>query len=251
MFNIKDVLDPTYEQPGHNAVRVDVPLSSRHTFTALYAPKSTWLESGKLLQFKGPLGHFDYALTFIETEWIFHDYTRFESAAMSFAALAEQRRLLGASFAGELLGLGVWGEYAYNWMETNPDFYELVVGGDYTFDFQTYVMVEFYRNTLGKSDPESYDLNDWMRFFASEQKSLTRDQLFILTQHPAGDLLTVGMQGIVSLVDGSLALVPTAQYSLSDNVDFFAYLNFNVGGESTAYASDLGSGGLLRLRVHF
>lgn len=251
VFNTKDVLDPTYEQPGHTAVRVDIPLSSRHTVTALYAPESTWSESGKLFQFKGMLGRFDYALTLIETEWTYHNYTRFEPAAMNFAALTEQRRLLGGSAAGELLGLGVWAEYAYNWMEKSLDFYELVLGSDYTFDFQTYVMLEFYRNTLGKSDPNSYDLNDWMRFFTAEQKSLTRDQFFVLAQHPAGDLLDVGLQSIFSLSDGSLALVPTANYSLSDNVELFAYLNFNIGGEGTAYAPSLGSGGLLRLRVYF
>ena len=251
VFNTKDVLDPTYEQPGHTAMRVDIPLSGSYTVTALYSPESTWSESGKLFQFKGLLGRFDYALTLIETEWTLHDYTRFEPSAMNFAALTEQRRLLGGSAAGELLGLGVWAEYAYNWMEKSLNFYELVLGWDYTFDFQTYVMLEFYRNTMGKSDPGSYDLNDWMRFFAAEQKSLTRDQLFVLVQHPATDLLYLGLQSIFSLSDGSLALVPTANYSLSDNVELFAYLNFNTGGEGTAYAPSLGSGGLLRLRVYF
>ncbi len=251
VFNTKDVLDPTYEQPGHTAVRVDIPISGQYTVTALYSPESTWQKSGKLFQFKGLLGRFDYALTLIETEWTVHDYTRFDAAASSFAALTEQRRLLGASIAGELWGLGVWAEYAYNWMEKTRDFYELVLGLDTTFDFQTYVMLEFYRNTLGKSDSGSYDLNDWMRFFTAEQKSLTRDQLLVSAQHPVSDLLNVGLQSIFSLSDGSLALVPTANYSFSDNVEIFAYLNFNVGGEGTAYAPSLGSGGLLRLRVYF
>jgi len=35
VFNIKDPLDPTYEQPGHNALRVDVALGNNTTLTAL------------------------------------------------------------------------------------------------------------------------------------------------------------------------------------------------------------------------
>ena len=50
VFNIKDVLDPTYEQPGHTALRVDVALGSAYTLTALYSPEETWEKSTKLIQ---------------------------------------------------------------------------------------------------------------------------------------------------------------------------------------------------------
>ena len=167
VFNIKDPLDPTYEQPGHNAVRLE---------------------------------------------------------NMNFLESPERRQLLGASTAGELLGLGVWAEYGYNWMENSKDFYELVVGADYTFDFQTYVMVEYYRNTLGKTNYEQYNLNDWMRLFVQEQKAVSRDQIYSFIQHPATDLLNVGISTIFSISDKSLALVPTLNYSLSENVEIMAYL---------------------------
>ena len=251
IFNTKDVLDPTYEQPGHNAVRVDVPVGGRSTVTALYSPESTWTESGKLFEVKSGLGRFDLMLDFIETLWVFHDYTRFDPAAQNFVALPGKRSLLGGSAVGELAGLGVWAEFGYNWMEHTEDFYELVVGGDYTFDSQTYVMAEFYRNTLGKSDYLEYDLNDWMRFFTAEQKAVSRDQLYVFAQHPVTDLLSLGLQNVLSLSDGSLALAPTASYSLSDNVELFAYLNFSIGSEGKAYGSNMGHGGLLRLRVYF
>ena len=47
VFNIKDPLDPTYEQPGHNAIRVDVPLGSDYTFTTIYSPDDEWKNSAK------------------------------------------------------------------------------------------------------------------------------------------------------------------------------------------------------------
>jgi len=251
VFNIKDLLDPTYEQPGYNAVRLDVPIGSSYTLTALYSPDDTWKNSAKMIQLKGRISHFDYSLIGIEKVWRFHDYTRFDDENMNFLELPEKRQLLGASTAGELLGLGVWAEYAYNWMEHSTDFYELVVGTDYTFDFQTYLMVEYYRNTLGKTGYEQYNLNDWMRLMTTEQKAISRDQVYVFIQHPATDLLNVGFSTIYSLSDNSFALVPTLNYSLSDNVEIFVYLNVNFGKEGKAFAKNMGTGGLVRARVYF
>ncbi len=251
IFNVKDVLDPTYEQPGHNAVRLDVPLAALSSLTLLYAPESSWRESGKLIRWKDNLFGFDVAVSAIETWWRFHDYTRLDPGTESFREEPERRRLLGLGTAGELLGLGVWGEFAYNWLERTENFYEWVCGLNYTFDFQTFVMLEYYRNTKGKPDYRDYTLNDWMRFYAAEQKAIARDQVYILIQHPVTDLMELGVQSVASISDHSIALVPTLQYSLSDHVDVFAYLNFNLGKEGTVFARTTGSGGLLRARVYF
>jgi len=251
IFNIKDVLDPTYEQPGHNAIRLDVPLGSMSTVTTLFSPEDNWENSAKLLQFKGQISHFDFSLNAIEKTWCFHDYKQFDFNSMNFLEMPERRRLLGASTAGELFGLGVWAEYAYNWMKISENFYELVVGTDYTFDFQTYLMIEYYRNTLGKTDYTQYNLNDWMRLLATEQKAISRDQIYLFIQHPATDLLNIGFSTIYGLSDNSFALVPTLNYSLSDNVEIFAYLNLNFGSEGKVFSRKMGNGGLIRIRVYF
>jgi len=251
VFNIKELFDPTYEQPGYNALRLDIPLGSTYTLTTLFSPEDTWKNSAKLIQIKGRISHFDYSLTGIEKVWRFHDYTQFDFVNMNFLELPGKRKLLGASTAGELLGLGVWAEYAYNWMENSEDFYELVVGTDYTFNFQTYMMIEYYRNTLGKTDYEQYNLNDWMRMIALEQKAISRDQIYVFIQHPVADLLSVGISTICSISDNSFALVPTLNYSLSDNVEVFAYLNINFGKEGKVFAKNMGNGGVIRARVYF
>jgi len=251
VFNIKDLLDPTYEQPGHNAMRVDVPLGTIYTLTALYSPEDTWKNSAKLIQFKGRVSHFDYSIIAIEKLWSFHDYTLYDIENNSFPEKTEKRKLLGASTAGELLGLGVWAEYGFSRMDYSKDFYELVIGTDYTFDFQTYMMVEYYRNTLGKTDYKRYDINDWMRLFDAEQKAISRDQMYIFVQHPATDLVNLGLSNIYSISDNSLALVPTMNYSLSENLDIIAYLNYNFGKEGKVFSRRIGNGGLLRARVYF
>lgn len=251
IFNSKDLLDPTYEQPGHNAVRLDIPLGTNYTVTALYAPDESLAKSAKMLRFKGQISHFDYSVMVIQKEWRSHDYTRFSTTEMSFFELPERRELLGVSTAGEFLGMGVWSECAYNRMERSDNFYEVVIGTDYTFDFQTYFMVEYYRNSLGKTDYREYDLNDWMHLLTFEQKAICRDQLYLYLQHPATDFVAVGLSSIVSISDGSLALVPTLHYSYSEDVELLAYVNINIGSEGKAYAETMGNGGLIRARVYF
>ena len=251
VFNIKDPLDPTYEQPGHNALRLDVPLGDSYTLTTLYSPDDEWKSSAKMVQLKGRIAHFDYALIAVEKTWRFHDYTQFDFMNLNFVEMPEKRRLLGASTVGEIFSVGVWAEFAYNWMALTEDFYELVAGLDYTFDFQTYVMAEYYRNTLGKTDFRDYDLNDWMRLMASEQKSISRDQMYVLVRHPVTDLMGLGLSTAYNFSDGSFVLIPTLEYSLSDNVDIVAYFNVNFGKEGTNFAKDLGRGGMIRARVYF
>lgn len=251
VFNIKDVLDPTYEQPGHNALRLDVPLGNSGGVTALYSPEDTWNQSSKLIQLKMRIPRFDVSFIAIETLWRFHDYTEFDEDTFKFLEQPEKRRVLGGSLEGELFGLGLWSEYGHSLMKESNDFYELVVGMNYTFDFQTFVMMEYYRNTLAASDYRRYTLNDWMRYFAAEQKAVSRDQLYTLIQHPVTDFIELGMMSIISISDGSLALVPTFNWSFSENLDIMAYANVNFGKDGTTFSRMTGSGALIRARVYF
>jgi hypothetical protein len=251
VFNIKDVFDPTYEQPGHNAVQVEIPIGLEFTVTGLFSPEENWKHSTKMLQIKGQMLHFDFALIGIERMWTFHDYTQIDAELGYFSGTPQRRNLYGFSTAGEIFTVGVWAEYAYNDMQYSRNFTELVAGFNYTFDFETFVMAEYYKNTLGKTDPAQYTLNDWMRTFTAEQKTLSRDQIYLLAQHPLTDLLDFGMSGIMSLSDNSIALVPTFTYSFSENVDLLAYFSLNLGNEGTVYARDQGNGGLLRARIWF
>ncbi len=251
VFNIKDALDPTYEQPGHNAMRIDIPLSGSTTLTGIFSPDNDISDSSKLIRIKTKISHFDLIFIGIEKRWKFNDYNEFDFEKPGFTGVSESRKLLGFACAGELLGIGVWSEIAVNYMEITDNFYEMVFGADYTFDFQTYVMAEYYRNTLGRTSSTLYTLNDYMRVFTSEQKAMARDQLYLMASHPVSDLLTMSLSSIISITDGSLALVPTFTYNLSDNVDITGYLNVNIGDENELFSTKSGSGGLLRVRAYF
>lgn len=280
VFNQKDVIDPTYEQPGHNAFRLDVPLGRGFRFTSIYAPTEEWKNTDVLLKMKGRISHFDFSVMGIQKYWKYSDARIFDAVQMNFLQLKTRRHILGADLVGELFGLGVWAEYAYNKVRIDDadkkkyhenfrihyilsgasvippalhikSFYEFVAGADYTFDFQTYIMFEFYRNTSGKTDHSNYNLNDWMQFLLAEKKAISQDQLYAFIQHPATDLINIGSSAIYNISDGSFALVPMVTYNIFENVDLSLFINYYVGKEGTAYAENLGNGGMVRARVYF
>ena len=281
VFNKKDIIDPTYEQPGHNAFRIDLPIKNDFGITAIYAPTEDWKYTDILLKLKGRISHFDFSLLGIQKQWKYTDARIFDPVWMNFYQMNTKRHIIGGDFVGELLGLGVWGEYAYNkvrisndeldsyretlykpfimsassifptLMEIKKDYYELILGLDYTFDFQTYVMCEYYRNTSAKSDYKQYNFNDWMQFLSAETKSITRDQVYLFIKHPLTDLIDIGGSYIISLSDNSSAFIPMLTYNVFENVDLSLFGNYYFGKEGTSYANNLGNGGMFRARVYF
>jgi hypothetical protein len=245
VLNVKDALDPTYEQPGHNAVRMDLYLGTRLSLMALYSPiEMDWGNSGKLVRMKAGLGHFDFSVLFNEMQYETTDFYTFQTER-------QLRRYIGLTFVGELLGFGVWGEGAYNFFESDDDFYEFIVGADYTFESGLYTLIEYHRNSLAKANYEEYNLNDWMRFFVGEIKTIARDQLYGFIQYPLTDLIAIGTSTIISVSDRSAAFVPTIYYSLFENVELTLMMNFYIGDEEKVYNSNLGNGGFLRANIYF
>jgi hypothetical protein len=245
IFNTKDALDPTYEQPGHNAIRIDLQVLPRLNLMALYSPIDLDFESsGKFLRAKMGFGHFDVSLLGCETQHTTTDFYTFDQTQ-------ERRRILGGDIVGELIGMGIWAEGILNFFEDSEDGYEFLVGTDYTFDSGLYTMLEYHHNSLAKSDHEDYDLNDWMRFFVGETKTITSDQIYGLVQYPLTDMLVIGGSAVFSVSDMSAAIIPMIQYSLFQNIELTLMGNIYVGDEGTAYSSSLGSGGLVRASVYF
>lgn len=246
VLNTKDALDPTYEQPGHNALRLDCYIDNRINLMALYTPiEFDWENSGKLLRAKVGIKRFDFSVTGHEFQYTVTDFHTFQQTQ-------QRRRLLGADFVGELLGLGIWGEGIYNFMDDEDDnWYEFIVGSDYTFKSGFYAMFEYHRNSLGKATHNEYYLNDWMRYYSGETKTLSRDQMYGLIQYPLTDFVLVGSSAIFSLSDQSAAIVPMVYYSIFENVDLTLMFNIYFGEEGRLFHSSLGNGGYLRAQIYF
>ena len=244
VFNYKDELDPTYEQPGKNGIRFDIPLSYRFTLMGIYSPGADWDNSIKMLRLKGGLAHFDFSLTGAHLDWTTNDY-------LEFTSVRETRTLAGIDLVGELLGMGVWFEGAYNIMEESEDFSEITAGTDYTFEGGFYLMGEYYYNGMGKDKADDYRFNDWMRYIAGENRSLGKHNVFLFGDYIISDFIRIGSSFIVSVSDGSIAAVPQLSWNMFQDVDLTVFGNLYTGGNGGAFGEDMGSGGLARVRVYF
>ena len=256
IFNLKDTTDPTSELPGHDAIRIDYMISDRSNLYVFYLPDENAdefdtfkpeagnEESAIVVRYKRGIGHFDTSLIFMRRDRLLTDYVSFET-------IAQKRSVYGFDLAGELFSLGVWAEYAYHALNNAKDFDDFVLGADYTFLNELYVLGEYYRNNAAKKDHKLYDIHDWMRFLFGETKTITRDQLYLYLSYPATDLITVGCAALTSLNDGSVQIIPSASYSMTENIEANLFLNFSLGDEETSFGESLGHSITARMRIFF
>jgi hypothetical protein len=244
IFNVKEILDPTYEQPGHNAIRIDVPLWGRLNCLGVYAPGDDFDASTMLFRLKASAAYVDFSLSAAMMKVDVID-------TMGFASGVEHRKLLGADVVGEMLGLGVWAEVAHNLMEDSDDYEEGVVGLDYTLDSGTYILAEYYYNGRGRDHGDDYTLSDWMGYLSGTTRSLGQHQIYFYIDHPAMDVMNAGASVVYCITDESVVIVPQIMYSIFQDVELSVFGNLYIGGSGSTFNPDLGPGGLARLRVYF
>lgn len=243
IFNEKNLLDPTYEKVGVNAFKLEIPFGKEGVLTGVIGIGERWETSTKGLKIKGHLSGFDLSACFVEKTQESFDY-------LSFSPLSERRRLLGGDLSGELLGLGLWVEGAYNQMENSDDFGQYLVGADYTFQSGLYLIGEYYRNELGRADKAEYTFDDWMRLLSAEGENLGTDYIYWGEIYPVRELLNWSNYLIVNLNDRSGVFFPWFDYSLNDNAELILVGYVPFGGKETEFG-EFGLGGFARVRVYF
>ncbi len=139
IFNRKELLDPTYEQTGVTALRMELPLADRIGLDLILVPEDSWENSAKMIQGKVGLGSFDLTASFAEYNAP-NPYWRLAPAIMPPTHTIRQR--IGGSIVGEILGIGIWGEGMWDLKDQPIDFNEYLIGLDHTFDFRTYILAE-------------------------------------------------------------------------------------------------------------
>ncbi len=244
IFNIKDMFDPAYENPGVDGMRIEWQINARTNASVFYSPADEIKHSMKHVSMKTNIGHFDVS---VSAGWLGWNYTDFITATPR----TYRRQMTGIDVNGEFSSIGIRLEGAFNNMEDNKDYYEILGGLDYTFDSGLMIIIEYYYNETGKTDYADYDINDWMQYYTSEVKTVSRDQLYTFFEYPATDLLKAGCSIITSISDGSFVLVPQLQYNFNDNLDLTMILNMSTGREGRMFAKRFGSGGFIRARYYF
>jgi len=255
VLNKKNALDPTYEKPGINAVRFSLDFGSAGELDAVFLPGEDFRASGKVVRLSERLGGFDFSLTAGRIKETGNDYA-------ALGGWVRTRTLLGGDFSGQVLGVGVWGEGAWNGVsmaggtprelgrEVGRDFDELLLGADYTLENGFYAMIEYFRYGPGETRKENYSFQDWMSFVESEAEGLGRDYAFVGGSYPAGRLLELSGYFLANLNDRSGVALPWINYSVSDAAELDLVFLFPFGSSGSEYGQ-FSNGGFLRLRVYY
>lgn len=93
-------------------------------------------------------------------------------------------------------------------MEDSEEFGQYLLGADDTLENGLYLMGEYYKNGLGKTNKEHYDFNDWMRLLGDEGQNLGKDYLFFGERYPIGELWTWANYLVINLNDTSGVFFP-------------------------------------------
>jgi len=64
IFNLKDLMDPTYENNGISALKLSIPLGYRTTLSGILQPENSWDETVQYYQLKSGAGRFDISLVY-------------------------------------------------------------------------------------------------------------------------------------------------------------------------------------------
>ena len=259
IFNSKALLDPSYEQAGIEALRLDIPIGNRSSLIAILQPEAEIDRSTQQYILKTGLGSFDFSLSASLQERV--DYTLPILGDMDI----KKRRMLGGSVIGELMGWGLWGEVSTNNLEMEspfepyeysplfpliplPDqtFTEYVLGTDYTFDNSLYFLAEYFHNGFGLAQKEDLSPVDYFATLGGASHSLMQDYAFLYAMHPTYDFVTLSTLVFANLNDNSFTFAPQLDWNAFEDTNISLQGSLFWGDDDTEFGlQDWG----LRLRV--
>lgn len=241
IFNLKDIMDPTYENTGISAVTLTIPLATRLTLTGILQPKESWDKSVQYYQLKGGIGRFDLSLL----------YSRSRLTQNKLLGTAVQTHdLYGFNLEGELLGIGIRTELATHRLDYDENLRcEYILGADYTFKNSLYLLTEYYHNDLGSKAGQT-NFDDYLVYYSGERKSINQNYLFNLAMYPLTDLLDLSAFGIINLDDKSIVIAPQLMYRIFQNVEISLLGSWFAGDQTDEFGYQQ-LGARLRLRAYF
>ncbi|MBN2600704.1 MAG: hypothetical protein JXR87_01780 [Candidatus Marinimicrobia bacterium] len=241
IFNLKDLMDPTYENTGISAIALSIPIGTRTTLSGILQPENSWSETIQYCQLKTGIGQFDISALYSRS---------LLTLTRLFGPTAQTHDLYGFNLEGEIFNVGVRTEIATHRLDYSDKLnYEYIIGLDYTFKNSLYILTEYYHNDLGaKSSRTLFD--DYMVYYSGERKSLNQNYLFTLVMYPLGNLLDFSAFGIINLDDKSVVFAPQLMYRIFENVELSILGSWFIGEKSDEYGYQQ-YGFRFRIRAYF
>ena len=240
IFNRKDLIDPTYEQAGINALRMEIPVMDGGTLDIIIEPDSTWDMSSKLIQLKSSLGSFDFSLNGGNQYHLIPDGNSGYAYDHVFFG--------GGSIVGELWELGLWGETLWS-LDADNNFGEIVFGIDHTFYNGFYLMAEYFHNSLG-AEKNEVTFDNYLFNFNGEIHSLMQNYIFAMGMYNFTNYISSSLLVFGNLDDQSFILAPQLNWDAFEDVTLGAWVSQSFGENDSEFGiQDLAL--RFRLRAYF
>ncbi len=263
-FTVKDMLDPSYEKEGVTAARFSYALPLQGLLEAWALPRQTWGEfevEDSAFAARARVAPGQWAITASYANY--RDLAGLDMTAMDMEGFMVQgrRQLIGLDVNGEIAGVGLWVEAAYNLMDVDDwdaldkiaeeQWAEVDAGAQYVIRGGTTVMVEYLYNQRGMESAADYTLWHWMLYMEQTIRALGQHYGTATVQVPLGRIHTdLALAGITNFSDGSWLLNPWVSYEWGQNLEISAYGAIPFGGKN-AELSAMGHAGYLRARFSF
>ncbi len=281
LFNRKNPLDPTYETDGIDALLVALELPKNFEIQGLIHINDSFRKAGYMGRLKGHILGWDMALQYTHAVRKRYDYSSLNTMAgllpaetdpgyaAAYIALAETApnyyrsfrwHFAGGELSGEILGINFNAEGGYAWIEATgnqgtldragKNHERFLVGFDYTFPFQLYVMAEYLRIGQAASNKETITLNDRLAYYSGETLALTRDTIFSGITYPFTDLMDGALYCIAGINDGSVIINPRIDWSIFPAAKLIISVYVPLGSEKSQVGRSSVSG-FIRVKINF
>jgi hypothetical protein len=283
LWNIKDILDPTYEKPGKPSIKFEHGLGNLGVIGVVGFDEN-WRHIPWTASLATHAAGFDISLCAGSNVRELFD------PALSASSFYFRRYLSGYAVSGQIGDIGVWSEGALNRVETDknyvsayseyddsmqvllpfirhlgidPDaletdylkdrtFAQLLAGMDYTFGIGNglHCMAEYLYNGDGKDDYDKYSLEDWLEYYEGLNLSLGMHMLFGGLSFSPTDLSTVSLYAIGNLSDRSVMINPWFTYSITDDSELNVIGAVPVGHSNDEFGQKVYTG-MVRLKIYW
>ena len=243
LFRPKDVLQPSYDREGVEAIATSVAVGALSDITAALVFQGGFQTSAKVFRARHHVVGFDVSALVAEL----HEPSTIAGIGQPNAPLS-RRRTVGGDITGELFGLGVWAEAAWS-DHSGERWVEATFGANYSLADGTLMLLEAFYNGRGESNAP-YSSDQWLGRLFGGHPSLGKLLLYGLVSRPFGQLWSVGASAIGNPNDQSAVLIPAITYALAQNVDLIFNGAVYVGSSGTEFGSQR-NGGFLRGRIYF
>ena len=225
IFNRKELMDPTYEQPGINALRMEIPLIGRSHLDAIITPDSTLEMSTKMIQLKTGIGSFDMSFNCAYQHYLIPNPV----AGYTY----DQVYFAGGAIVGEFWEFGLWGETLWS-LDVDDSFGEVVLGTDHTLNNGFYLMCEYFHNSLGVlKDDLLFD--NYIYNYSGETHSLMQNYIFVMGMYNLTDYIASSVVVFGNLDDSSFILAPQIDWDVFEDVSMGVWLSQSIGDEDTEF----------------